>query len=78
MKLRLEKSTNSEFGINKIARNRKRDDEINKKLYSMRWIVLRFWGNDIKKNMNECIRVIEETIFDLKIQEDISQINDEK
>lgn len=38
----------------------------------------RFWGNDIKKNMNECIRVIEETIFDLKIQEDISQINDEK
>ena len=44
----------------------------------MRWIVLRFWGNDIKKNMNECIRVIEETIFDLKIQEDISQINDEK
>lgn len=78
MKLRLEKSTNSEFWINKIARNRKRDDEINKKLYSMRWIVLRFWGNDIKKNMNECIRVIEETIFDLKIQEDISQINDEK
>lgn len=44
----------------------------------MGWIVLRFWGNDIKKNMNECIRVIEETIFDLKIQEDISQINDEK
>ena len=75
---RLEKSTNSEFWINKIARNRKRDDEINKKLYSMGWIVLRFWGNDIKKNMNECIRVIEETIFDLKIQEDISQINDEK
>lgn len=78
LKLRLEKSTNSEFWINKIARNRKRDDEINKKLYSMGWIVLRFWGNDIKKNMNECIRVIEETIFDLKIQEDISQINDEK
>lgn len=78
MKLRLEKSTNSEFWINKIARNRKRDDEINKKLYSMGWIVLRFWGNDIKKNMNECIKVIEETIFDLKIQEDISQINDEK
>ena len=78
MKLRLEKSTNSEFWINKIARNRKRDDEINKKLYSMGWIVLRFLGNDIKKNMNECIRVIEETIFDLKIQEDISQINDEK
>ena len=74
----MKKSTNSEFWINKIARNRKRDDEINKKLYSMGWIVLRFWGNDIKKNMNECIRVIEETIFDLKIQEDISQINDEK
>lgn len=34
----------------------------------MGWTVIRFWGNDIKKNTDECIRVIEETIFELKMQ----------
>ena len=33
----------------------------------MGWTVIRIWGNDIKKNPDECIRVIEETIFDLKL-----------
>lgn len=34
----------------------------------MGWTVIRFWGKDIKKNTDECVRVIEETIFDLKIK----------
>ena len=62
----LEKSNNSEFWIKKISRNLERDDEINKKLLFMGWTVIRFWGNKIKKNTDECIRVIEETIYDLK------------
>lgn len=33
----------------------------------MGWTVIRFWGNDIKKNTDECIKVIEEAIFDIKI-----------
>lgn len=69
LKPRLEKSNNSEFWINKISRNIERDDEINKKLLFMGWTVIRFWGNEIKKNVNECIQVIEETIFDIKIGE---------
>ena len=69
LKPRLEKSNNSEFWISKIARNRERDDEINKKLLFMGWTVIRFWGNDIKKDPEECIRVIEEAIFDIKMQE---------
>ena len=69
LKPRLEKSNNSEFWISKISRNRERDDEINKKLLFMGWTVIRFWGNDIKKNTDECIKVIEEAIFDLKIRE---------
>lgn len=68
LKSRLEKGNNSNFWISKISRNRERDVEINKKLLSMGWTVIRFWGNDIKKNTDECIRVIEETIFDLKIE----------
>lgn len=41
----------------------------------MGWTVIRFWGNDIKKNMEECIRVIEETIFEQKMtdEENIDQ-----
>ena len=69
LKPRLEKGKNSDFWIGKISRNMERDDEINKKLLFMGWTVIRFWGNEIKKNTDECIRVIEETIFDIKISE---------
>ena len=30
--------------------------------------VVHFWGKDILKNTEECIRVIEETIFDLEME----------
>lgn len=69
LKPRLEKSNNSEFWISKISRNRDHDDDVNKQLLFQGWTVIRFWGNDIKKNTDECIRVIEETIFDIKIRE---------
>lgn len=68
LKPRLEKSNNSEFWISKISRNRERDDEVNKKLLFEGWTVIRFWGNDIKKNLDECVRVIDETVFDMNIQ----------
>ena len=67
LKPTLERGNNSSFWVSKISRNRERDDEINKKLLFMGWTVIRFWGKDIKKNTDECIRVIEETIFDLKV-----------
>lgn len=69
LKPRLERGSNSEFWISKISRNRERDDEINKKLLFMGWTVIRFWGTDIKKNMNECVKVVEETIFDMTVHE---------
>jgi len=67
LKTNLEKSDNGEFWIRKISRNRERDDEINKKLLFMGWTVIRFWGNDIKKNVDECVKVIEETILEMKV-----------
>lgn len=67
---RLEKSNNSEFWIKKIARNRERDDEVNKKLLFEGWTVIRFWGNDIKKHVDDCVKVIEECIWDIKMQDD--------
>ena len=67
LKPRLEKSNNSEYWIGKISRNMERDDEINKKLLFLGWTVIRFWGNEILNNTNECIRVIEDTIADIEM-----------
>ena len=64
---RLEKGNNSEYWISKISRNRERDDEVNKQLLYQGWTVIRFWGSDIKKHTDDCVRVVEETIFDLKM-----------
>ena len=65
MKQKLKKSNNSEYWINKISRNKERDEEINKKLELEGWGVIRFWGEDIKKHTDECVKVVEETVFDL-------------
>lgn len=50
--------TNSEFWIKKIERNMQRDIEVNAYLESQNWKVLRFWSNDIKKNLGSCITEI--------------------
>lgn len=69
---RLEKSNNGEYWISKISKNCKRDDEVNKKLLFMGWTVIRFWGRDIKNNTDECIKVIDEAVFEIKLgQNDI-------
>lgn len=73
LKPRLEKGSNSDFWIKKIGKNREHDDEINKKLLFMGGTVIRFWGNDIKKKTDECIKVIEETIFDNMISDEEMQ-----
>ena len=67
LKSRLEKSNNSEFWKRKIKRNMERDEEVNKQLLFLGWTVIRFWGKDIMKNTEECIRVVEEAIFDNRI-----------
>lgn len=70
LKPKLEKGNNPDFWIKKITRNQQRDDEVNKQLLFMGWTVIRFWGNDIKKKVDECVKVIEETIWDLEIDND--------
>lgn len=46
-----------------------RDDEVNKALLFRGWTVIRFWGKDIIKKPDECLKVIEETIFDNMMSE---------
>lgn len=70
LKPRLEKGNNSKYWISKISRNRERDDEVDKQLLLKGWTVIRFWGTEIKKHTDECVRVVEETIFDLMLSDE--------
>ena len=54
--------SHQEFWIPKIERNIERDKEVNEKLQSTGWTVLRFWGKDIKNNIEECVAQVEEAL----------------
>ncbi len=64
LKRQLEHSNNSDFWIKKISQNIEHDQEVNKKLRALGWVVLRFWGRDIQKNLSNCIKTIEETVYE--------------
>ena len=66
LKLKLSNGSNSAYWIKKISGNMERDDEVDKTLRFMEWTVLRFWGRDITKHIEDCVRVVEEAIFNTK------------
>lgn len=68
LKPKLEKGKNPDYWIPKIQRNRDRDREKDMKLLYMGWTVIHFWGKDILNNTEECIKVVEEAVFDTKIE----------
>ncbi len=51
-----------DFWIPKIERNMQRDKEVTEKLETDGWIVLRFWGKDIKSNPMDCVLKIKQCI----------------
>ncbi|MDY0135989.1 MAG: very short patch repair endonuclease [Thiomicrospira sp.] len=61
-----EHKTNVAFWHNKIERNIARDIEVNSQLKSEGWTVLRFWGNEILKNLDFCVTTIEAHINEQK------------
>ncbi len=54
--------SHQEFWIPKIERNMERDTEVTAKLQEDGWTVLRFWGNEIKKNTAQCADIIEKAV----------------
>ena len=54
--------TNADFWQRKIEKNIERDKIVTEELKKCGWIVLRFWGNEIKKNCKECADSIESVI----------------
>lgn len=69
LRARLNRSDKGDYWIRKIERNMARDREVEKKLQYLGWKVIRFWGKDIRKDPTECVRVIEEAIFDELLEE---------
>lgn len=58
--------TNREFWHKKIESNMRRDEIVNSTLEEQGWTVIRFWGNEIKKNLNNCLKIIEKAINEQK------------
>jgi DNA mismatch endonuclease (patch repair protein) len=58
-KFDINKSKLSNFWLNKISSNRKRDLKVTRKLRKQGWQVIRFWGHEIIKNTDKCIDRIE-------------------
>jgi DNA mismatch endonuclease (patch repair protein) len=55
--------TNPEYWQKKIERNIQRDIEVNKYLESQNWKVLRFWSEQIEKNLEDCVTKIQSEII---------------
>ena len=60
--------TNTEFWQKKIERNIQRDIEVNTYLESQNWKVLRFWSEQIEKNLEDCVATIQSEIISRKNQ----------
>ncbi len=57
--------SNREYWIPKIERNIERDAEVNDRLLSLGWQVLRFWDFEIKKDLKSCADKIEQAYQNL-------------
>lgn len=54
--------SNRDFWISKIQANIKRDSEVNNKLTEYGWVILRFWGKEIMRDVSECARKVQEIL----------------
>lgn len=63
LKQRLSKGKNSKYWVDKIERNITRDRINDKMLLYYDWVVLHFWENDIKNDLENCIETIKEVIY---------------
>ena len=73
---KLLKGNNPEYWVSKIQNNMNRDIEVDKKLLFLGWNVLHFWGKEILSNTDECVRVIEELLLEIKTNDILPSIDD--
>ncbi len=65
-KKRHDLKTNIEFWQKKIEKNIARDEIVNKRLINDGWTVLRFWGKDIEKQLDNCVKIVDTTFQNLQ------------
>ena len=68
LRAKLEHGKNPDYWIPKIERNMERDREKDQALTFQGWSVLHFWGKDIQHNLNDCVRTVEEMVFEARIK----------
>ena len=54
--------SNREFWWKKIEGNINRDKIVNDYLQDNGWTILRFWSNEVQKNLESCVQLIEQTL----------------
>lgn len=67
---KLKNSNNSQYWIDKISKNILRDEKIDKQLSALGWTVVHFWGKYILKHTDDCVKYIEEIIYDKHIEKE--------
>lgn len=65
-----ELSKYTEFWRIKILHNIERDNEVNNFLRLLGWTVIRFWEIEIKDDLDGCVRVVKEVLFEAKLHMD--------
>lgn len=58
--------SNKEFWYKKIEGNIQRDKVVNEHLTKDGWIVIRFWGKEIIKNSEKCVKIVIDKINERK------------
>lgn len=66
---RLKRGKRPEYWSEKIDKNIKRDLASEAELRGMGYTVLRFWGEDVIRDVDSCIKTIKETIWENSLQE---------
>ncbi len=67
---RLLSGNNPDYWVEKIERNMRRDRHNDKELLFLGWTVIHFWGKEIIKDPEACVKVVEETILDATLNKD--------
>ena len=50
-----EPKTNKEFWVEKLRKNKQRDQRVTAELTALGWLVVRFWEHELKKELDRCI-----------------------
>lgn len=69
---------NREYWIEKIEENIARDRRNDARLKAMGWTPVHFWEKEIKKNLVDCIRVIDELSIQYYIDEQLLDLSEDE